>query len=109
VAKRLLEERAVLSITDPKALDNARSDLRGIDGTVAYETDPYDAAKNASAIVVVTEWEIFKTLDYESIFKNMKKPAFLFDGRNTLDHRRLFEIGFNVYPIGKPGLTHFQD
>jgi UDPglucose 6-dehydrogenase len=109
VAKRLLEERAVLSITDPKALDNARSDLRGIDGGVAYEKDPYDAAKNAAAIVVVTEWEIFKTLDYEFIFKNMKKPAFLFDGRNILDHRRLFEIGFNVYPIGKPGLTHFQD
>jgi UDPglucose 6-dehydrogenase len=39
----------------------------------------------------------------------MKKPAFLFDGRNILDHRRLFEIGFNVYPIGKRSLTHFQD
>jgi UDPglucose 6-dehydrogenase len=109
VAKRLLEEKAVLSITDPKALDNARTDLRGIDGAVAYEADPYEAAKNASAILVLTEWEIFKTLNYETIFKNMKKPAFLFDGRNILDHRRLFEIGFNVYPVGKPGLTHFQD
>jgi UDPglucose 6-dehydrogenase len=35
----------------------------------------------------------------------MAKPAFLFDGRNLLDHRKLYEIGFNVYPIGKPPLT----
>ena len=35
------------------------------------------------------------------------KPAFVFDGRNILDHRRLYEIGFNVYPIGKRPLTHF--
>ena len=37
----------------------------------------------------------------------MEKPAFLFDGRNLLDHRKLYEIGFNVYPIGKKALTHF--
>jgi UDPglucose 6-dehydrogenase len=37
----------------------------------------------------------------------MSKPAFVFDGRNLLDHQRLFDIGFNVYPIGKPALMHF--
>lgn len=37
----------------------------------------------------------------------MEKPAFLFDGRNLLDHRKLYEIGFNVYPIGQKALTHF--
>jgi UDPglucose 6-dehydrogenase len=37
----------------------------------------------------------------------MTQPAFIFDGRNVLDHRRCFSIGFNVYPIGKPPLTHF--
>jgi UDPglucose 6-dehydrogenase len=37
----------------------------------------------------------------------MRKPAFVFDGRNILDHRKLFEIGFNVFPLGKPSLTHF--
>ncbi len=36
----------------------------------------------------------------------MQRPAFLFDGRNILDHARLFEIGFNVYPIGKKALRH---
>ncbi len=37
----------------------------------------------------------------------MKKPAFIFDGRNILNHKELFDIGFNVYPIGKASLTHF--
>jgi UDPglucose 6-dehydrogenase len=37
----------------------------------------------------------------------MEKPAFIFDGRNILDHRRLFEMGFNVFPIGKRPLKHF--
>ena len=40
-------------------------------------------------------------LDYAAIFKDMVKPAFIFDGRNILDHRRLYELGFNVYAVGK--------
>jgi UDPglucose 6-dehydrogenase len=108
IAKKLIEEKALLSITDPKALENAKIDLAGIDRTVVYEPDPYKAAADASAIVLITEWEIFKTLDYESILKRMKKPPFIFDGRNILNHRRLFDIGFNVYAVGKPPLNHFD-
>ena len=44
----------------------------GIDSAVLYETDPYKAADEASAIVLITEWELFKNLDYEYIFKKMK-------------------------------------
>ncbi len=107
VARKLLEEQAVLAITDPQALDNARRDLAGIAGAVEFEPDPYRAAADAQALAVVTEWEAFKKLDYEKIFASMRKPAFVFDGRNILDHRKLFEIGFNVFPLGKPSLTHF--
>jgi UDPglucose 6-dehydrogenase len=108
VAKKLLEERATLSITDPKALENARLDLAGMESRVSYEDDPYRAAFGASAIVIVTEWDIFKRLNYESIYQNMRKPAFIFDGRNILNHRELFDIGFNVYPLGKPCLTQLD-
>jgi len=107
VARKLLEEQAVLAITDPQALDNARRDLAGLAGAVEFEPDPYRAAADAQALAVVTEWEAFKKLDYEKIFASMRKPAFVFDGRNILDHRKLFEIGFNVFPLGKPSLTHF--
>ena len=62
--------------------------------------------KGAHALALLTEWSEYCDLDFQKIYDNMKKPAFIFDGRNLLDHRRLFEIGFNVYPVGKPPLTH---
>ncbi|MCP4568751.1 MAG: UDP-glucose 6-dehydrogenase [FCB group bacterium] len=108
VTERLLEERALVSITDPKALDNAKLDLSEMNGAVTYEPDPYKAADGAYAIAVMTEWQEYKDLDFEKIYASMKKPAFIFDGRNILDHKKLYEIGFNVYPIGKSALTHFE-
>ena len=107
ISKRLIEEKSELVITDPKALNNAMIDLNGIDGKISYVEDPYEASANCDAIAVMTEWEIYANLDFEKIYKSMAKPAFIFDGRNILDHKRLYEIGFNVFPIGKPALTHF--
>jgi UDPglucose 6-dehydrogenase len=107
VTRGLLAERAHVVITDPKALDNARGDLKDVEGRVAFEPDPYKAAEGAHAIAVVTEWQQFRALDYARIFRSMEKPAFVFDGRNILDRRRLFEIGFNVFAIGKVPLKHF--
>jgi UDPglucose 6-dehydrogenase len=51
---------------------------------------------------VLTEWDDFKTLDYEKIYASMMKPAFVFDGRNILDHAKLRSIGYVVYALGKP-------
>jgi len=107
VCRKLLEERASVVITDPYALDHARQDLGNTAAHVAFEPDPYTAARGAHAIALVTEWPQFTELDYQAVYRSMVKPAFIFDGRNILDHRQLFEIGFNVYAIGKPPLTHF--
>ncbi|MBE9592059.1 MAG: nucleotide sugar dehydrogenase [Proteobacteria bacterium] len=107
ISKRLLDEKAELVITDPKALDNAMTDLDGIDGKISYIEDPYEASDGCDAIAVMTEWEIYKSLDFEKIYRSMVKPAFIFDGRNILDHKGLFDIGFNVFPIGKTPFTHF--
>jgi len=107
VCRALLDEHAEVVMTDPHALNSARFDLADVVERVAFESDPYAAAKGAHAIAVLTEWPHFKDLDYEAIHEGMVKPAFLFDGRNVLDHKKLFEIGFNVYPIGKPPLTRF--
>lgn len=107
IAKRLLEEKAELVISDPHALANARTDMEGVEGRISYEEDPYEAAKGCHAICALTEWEQYRSLDFQNIFKDMVKPAFIFDGRNILDHQRCFDIGFNVYPLGKPPLTYF--
>ena len=108
IAKRLIEEKALLTITDPKALKNAKRDLHGVDGKVSYIEDPYEAATGSHAIAIITEWNIYKELDFEKIYRSMIKPAFIFDGRNVINHKKLFEIGFNVFPTGKPALTHFE-
>jgi UDPglucose 6-dehydrogenase len=107
IARRLLEERAELVISDPKALKNARIDLAGVAGQVRYVEDPTQAAEGCHAIALLTEWDLYRNLDFEKIYDGMAKPAFIFDGRNILDHRRCFDIGFNVYPVGKPPLRHF--
>lgn len=106
VCHQLLEERAELSIYDPKALENAKIDLANAQGRINYCTSPYEAAKGAHAIAIMTEWNEFKELDYQRIFDNMEKPAFIFDGRNIVEHQYLYELGFNVYPIGKKSLVH---
>ena len=105
VCRALLEEHAKIVITDPYAMENASQDLGELAGRVAFEPDPYAAAKSAHAIAILTEWKQYAELDYERIYHSMAKPAFLFDGRNLLNHKKLFELGFNVYPIGKPPLT----
>jgi len=106
VTRMLLEERAEVVITDPKAIANAKQDLEGQD--VSYEMDPYKAAENCHAIFVLTEWDQFKNLDYERIYTKMAKPAFIFDGRNILDREKLSEIGFQVYNIGKPPIINLS-
>ncbi len=57
--------------------------------------------RGASAILVLTEWDIFKTYNYEEFYKTMEKPAHVFDGRNLLDGEKLQEVGFDYHKIGK--------
>ena len=104
VTRELIEERAHVVVTDPKALGNARRDLADLpQDLITYESDPYKAAEGAHAIAIMTEWRQFKELDYRRIYDSMEKPAFIFDGRNILDVDALYDIGFSVYPIGRPG------
>ena len=109
VCRELLEEHARVVITDPYALESARADLHDVAAQVTFEPDPYAAARDAHAIAVATEWPQFAELDYAAIYETMVHPVFIFDGRNILDHKKLFEIGYNVYAVGKPPLTHFEN
>ncbi|NLR92146.1 UDP binding domain-containing protein, partial [Flammeovirga agarivorans] len=68
---------------------------------VKVVNDPYEAAQDAHAIAILTEWDEFKTYDWEKIHSTVLKPGNIFDGRNILDKEALKEIGFNVYNIGK--------
>jgi UDPglucose 6-dehydrogenase len=107
VGRDLLEEQARLAIFDPKVSPTQMYlDLQTEEGSDRSELidvcgDPYEAAKGAHALAILTEWDMFASLDYQKIYDNMMKPAFLFDGRNVADHKQLREIGFTVYTIGR--------
>jgi len=100
IAEGLVREQAEVVIHDPKASS------AGIPG-VSFVQTPYEAAAWAHAVLLLTNWKEYVELDYARIFDSMQKPAFLFDGRNLLDHHKLHAMGFNVYPVGKPALEHF--
>ena len=118
VCRDLLEERAKLTIYDPKVdlakikmeltylmanpdgtLSEVNRDL--INNNVRVADSCEKAADGAHAIAVLTEWDEFKTADFKKIYASMRKPAFLFDGRNILDRHELEGIGFEVKAIGK--------
>ena len=106
LCQKLLEEKARVRIHDPKALENAREDLRGMQGDVEFVEDAYQACKGAHSIALVTQWQEYRELDFQRIHDEMVKPTFMFDGRNHLDPQSLHQIGFNVFPLGKKPLLH---
>jgi UDPglucose 6-dehydrogenase len=101
ITKMLAEERAQIVITDPKALGHVAEDLGELAVKIKTTTDPYAAAKDADAIILLTDWEEYKALDYKRLYAGMRKPAFLFDGRNMLPHAQLRKLGFEVKAVGK--------
>jgi UDPglucose 6-dehydrogenase len=105
VAQTLIAEKSKLVIYDPKAMDNMKEVL-GDPQNVSFVADPYEAAIDSHAILIITEWPEFSTLDYQKLFDVMVKPAYLFDGRNMVNRNACFDIGFNVYSIGKEALIH---
>lgn len=106
ICRELIDEHAEVVVSDPQALENAKVDLADLGDAIEYQADPYKAIEGAHACALLTEWAEYRDLDFERIFDSMVQPAFIFDGRNHLDHEKLHDIGFNVYSIGKAPLTH---
>lgn len=107
VARFLLEEGARLVIYDPKVPEaQVRYELNQVcskeivDKLVTVVHDPYAAAENSHAIVILTEWDEFKDYDYKRLYVSMTHPASVFDGRLVIDQKALREIGFRVFAIG---------
>jgi len=101
VVRELLDEHAIPVITDYKALPDAKRDLNDVLDKVQFTEEPYEAAKDAHAVLLCTEWKQFAELDWQKIYNLMNKPALVFDGRNILDGEGLKKIGFEFMSIGK--------
>ena len=107
VAKNLLNENIEIDIYDPKVrksqvdydLLNLNPDLDKSMINFVYE--PFLNISNYNIIAVMTEWDEFITYDWKTIYNNIKKPAYIFDGRNILNAELIKKIGFNYLSIGR--------
>ena len=109
ISKNLLENGAHLSISDPKVtnkqIENELS-LKELEedpsskGKWNFDKDIYKAAKNADAIIIVTEWKEYENLNWKEISSLMRKPAWVFDTRKILSKKDLKKLGINYWQVG---------
>lgn len=100
----LLEEQAKVAIYDPKVPESQIRDDLNVNEDFSALTicaDAYEACKDAHAVLILTEWDEFKELDFQRIHDSMQQPAFLFDGRNLLDLSAMRAVGFEACGIGQ--------
>ena len=117
ICKDLLEEGANLSIHDPKVdseqiakdlkLDEKKS-LQVKDsipeniheGTWSFSDEIYDSIKNADAVLVLTDWEEYTSIDWTEVSKLMRKPSWIFDARSIIEPSKIVKSGLNFWRIG---------
>ncbi len=95
--EELLADGGIVTAHDPVAIDNAR---RQFGDRVNFVQNPYAAAEGADALFLVTEWNEFRQPDFARIKASMKQPV-VFDGRNIWNPRKLRELGFTYYGVGR--------
>jgi UDPglucose 6-dehydrogenase len=101
VVKRLAAEGATMRATDPVAVERARGDFKNT--TVKLMADPYEVAKGADALIILTEWPEYRKLDWKRIHTEMARPLVI-DGRNMLAPSEMRDLGFEYYSFGRPDL-----
>lgn len=97
IISELLAAGATITAHDPEAMENVKKQL----GTkINYANDQYEALKNADALLIATEWSLFRTPDFEKV-SSLLKSKVIFDGRNLYSLPQMKELGFNYYSIGR--------
>lgn len=96
VIRRLIEEGAQVHASDPEAMEKAKSVLPG----VTFHADPYEAIRDAHAVLVCTEWSAFKNLDWDRAGKLMARKLVV-DGRNLYSPQKMDDLGFEYYSFGR--------
>lgn len=100
IIKALQDEGAKIKVYDPKSMSRAKEVL----SKVVFCKDAYEAAKGSDCLLVVTEWDEFKELDFAKIKKLLKRPLVI-DGRNIYDPKAMKKIGFTYISIGRVGVN----
>lgn len=98
VIQELLDAGASVAAFDPEAMNNVKA-LFG--GKISFCETPYDCLENADALIIATEWNEFRTPDFDKILSTLKEPV-IFDGRNVFDVATMEKKGFHYESIGRP-------
>lgn len=97
--EELLAEGVQIRAYDPEAMDNVRKVI-GDNPNVLFTHTSYDALKNADALLIMTEWPLFRTPDFDKM-NNLLKNKAIFDGRNLFEVEQMAELGYTYYSIGR--------
>jgi UDPglucose 6-dehydrogenase len=97
IIDELLKEGAEIVAFDPEGMPNIKKLLGD---KIGYSTNRYDALDGADALLIITEWSVFRTPDFDFMKEKMKAPV-VFDGRNLYDLDRMKECGFYYNSIGR--------
>ena len=100
VVRRLQAERAFVRASDPVAIERARAVLPGVE----FDQDPYAVARNADALLLLTEWKEYGALDWKHVHREMARPLVL-DARNMLSPVEMRALGFEYHSFGRPEVT----
>ncbi len=101
LVQELLQEGCRISVYDPAAQERAREVLRE---AVEFAASPYDAARSADALLILTEWDEFAALDLQRLHQELKYPIVI-DGRNLYDPESMAALGFTYHSVGRPAIT----
>jgi UDPglucose 6-dehydrogenase len=96
IINQLQEQGAIIQAFDPEAEETAKTVLKDI----TYTQDPYESAKGADALVIVTEWNEFRNLDLNKVKESMNQPNIV-DGRNIYEPDEMEQLGFNYIGVGR--------
>jgi UDPglucose 6-dehydrogenase len=101
IIRALLDKGAKVSAFDPEAMENVK---RVLGDSIHYANDPYEALQDADALLIATEWSLFRTPDFEKM-NSMLKSKTIFDGRNLYDLQRMGEMGYYYSSIGRETIS----
>ncbi|MFM8916196.1 MAG: UDP-glucose dehydrogenase family protein, partial [Bacteroidota bacterium] len=99
--EKLLAAGATVSVFDPEAMHNVQ---KSFGDRIHYAADQYEALKDSDALLIATEWAVFRTPDFERMSALMKSKS-VFDGRNLYDPQKMQQMGYHYDSIGRPVLN----
>jgi len=99
LVRSLIGRGAQVRAHDPKAMESAHAVFGD---TLVYAKDPYDAIDSADALIVVTEWLVYRNPDFERMKEALRRPLVI-DGRNLYEPARMAALGFEYHAIGRRG------